>query len=299
MAKYIVQKAVNPDKVKKKLQRSMEEYAATRIVQDKLDGCNAVMILPCFAKDGEARVLSRTGEDVPSMASLARTHRYRFRREVQQYGGIVLLGEAFQNGIPQNVISGLFRQHGDAPELDIWVFDVLTMAEFEAGHSPVPYRERYNRLTSEGAGETLIASWEPGTYTVADKLAEAMALGGRDGIILRDPEGTWTAGSGTTGEIVKIKRTLSFDLEVAAVEGGKGKHAGRAGALVVKFGGKELRVGTGFSDHERQLWADAPKIIIGKIVEVEAMDYSSEGLLREPRFKGIRYDKLEPDTIAA
>lgn len=58
----------------------------------------------------------------------------------------------------------------------------------------------------------------------------------------------------------------------------------------MEFQGKRLGVGSGVP-HKLE---DVPKV--GDIVEVEAMDLSGDGLLREPRFKGIRFDKLEPDT---
>lgn len=291
MADYIIQKAVERDKVKKKLQRTDEEYAATFVAQPKLDGCCAVMVLTRWS----AYVLSRTGEPVPSMAGVAAQFRHKYKREIVEFGGIVLVGEAWNPNLPQNVLSGLFRQHALTDELLMMVFDVLTHAEFVAGHSPVGWLERINRLTSGDCLDDVISWKEPGTYTVADYLAHQMNLGGRDGIILRDPNGTWTAGRGTTGEIVKVKRVLSFDLRVTGTEPGKGKHEGRMGALTVDFGGKTLRVGTGFSDLERI----NGHLLVGEIIEVEAMDYSADGLLREPRFKGIRHDKLEPDAIAA
>ena len=55
------------------------------------------------------------------------------------------------------------------------------------------------------------------------------------------------------------------------------------------FRGKRLGVGSGVP-HKQE---DVPPV--GSIVEVVAMDYSSDGLLREPRFKGVRFDKTQPD----
>ena len=114
---------------------------------------------------------------------------------------------------------------------------------------------------------------------------------GYDGLILADPEGTWTAGRGTTGEKVRLKKTLSFDLRVTGVHEGVGEKTGRAVyTLTVDYKGKSLGVGSGLPhDFDR-----VPKV--GDIVEIHAMDYSSDGLLREPRYKGIRFDKEQADT---
>lgn len=290
MAKYIIQKAVAPEKVVKAKRKSIEELEATYYQQAKLDGCNTVMML---YPDGSTVTMSRTGEQVRSMAHVEFLMHEVFAEDVARNHGLVLLGEAWDFA-EFSKISGDFRRHTNSPNLDLMIFDVLLIDEFNDGYSPVPWIKRMERLTADEAGCHTIAHRTPGNYTVSNAMAEAKRLGYRDGIILRDPNGTWTAGSGTTGEIIKVKQVLSFDLKVIGSEPGKGKHEGRMGALIVDFGGKELRVGTGFSDADREA-----NNFNGKIVEVEAMDYSSDGLLREPRFKGIRHDKLEPDTIAA
>ena len=56
-----------------------------------------------------------------------------------------------------------------------------------------------------------------------------------------------------------------------------------------------MGAGTGLRDDERDV-SKFEANWLGKIVEIEAMDYSSDGLLREPRLKGVRLDKLEPDA---
>lgn len=291
MADYIIQKAVAPDKVKKKLQRSLAEYGKTYIAQPKWDGCCAVI------DTGDIRGYSRTGEHYPSLTPAALELR-------EQMGpDLVVIGEAWWPGKDQfNLISGEFRRMEESSKLSVIVNDCLTADEFAAGYSPVPYRERFDRVPiSSGNRWGKAGGFAPGTYGCPQKLCNEYAdKGGYDGLILRDPEGTWTVGSGTTGEIIKIKRVLSFDLRVTAVYEGVGKHAGRMGAVGVDFRGQELRVGTGFTDRQREDWWDFRRSstgqhIVGSIAEIEAMDYSSDGLLREPRFKGLRFDKTNPD----
>lgn len=195
-----------------------------------------------------------------------------------------------------NLISGEFRRMQVSNRLKVAVHDVLYADEFKAGHSPVPFQQRMARLGAVGGERWRLAErYRAGTYGCPQELCNKLvAEGGYDGLVLRDPEGTWTKGSGTTGEIVKIKRVLSFDLRVTAIYEGVGKHAGRLGALGLDFNGQELRVGTGFTDEQREEWWRNPPI--DQIAEVEAMDYSSDGLLREPRFKGLRFDKITADA---
>jgi DNA ligase-1 len=177
------------------------------------------------------------------------------------------------------------------------------MDEFEAGHSPAPYRVRWARIpqgtTSLIAPATTVwpslDGFDP--HFIEGFLGEYMADGGFDGIIFHDPEGTWTAGDGKTGEIIKIKPTVSFDLRIKGViEGKTGKQKGKVGAIVFEWRDGQTVQCVGGSHEELEAWWNDPSLIVGKIGEVEAMCVNQYGQLREPRFKGIRFDKLEPDV---
>jgi len=308
LANEIIHKAVELGKVKTKRRQELSQpgYIAKHyIAQPKHDGCNTVMKLwyPPNYGTGLCNVetTSRTGEPNRAMGRAERALSSFLAPEVAQYGGLVLLGEAWWPGKDQfSEISGHFRRHSESDKLRMVVFDCLTLAEFEAGYSPVGYLERLNRLPPVAAWDIspdpiqLVRSYsrreEPQDF--CNRLVEK---GGYDGAVYRDPNGIWQRGRGTTGELLKIKRSLSFDLRVTAIYEGLGKNAGRVGAIGVSFKGQELRCNAG-TDQEREQWWACPADIIGKIVEVEAMDFSSEGLLREPRYKGIRHDKLEPDA---
>ncbi|AXN53747.1 DNA ligase [Sphingomonas phage Scott] len=284
MAKdYIIQKAVEIGKVVKKNRLTLEEYGQRFSAWRKYDGCCAIL------KDGST--FSRTGEEYRCLDSVA-----RFLREL--YPNLVFIGEAWWGGRNQfNLISGAFRRLEENDRLQFIVHDVLPRSAFDAGYCPIPFKDREHELIDGGALDGalnriyLAQGWAAGTYGDPQaKCNELVYEGGYDGLILRNPDGHWTVGSGTTGEIVKIKRKLSFDLEVLEVNTAVGEKTGRTVyTLVVDFKGQRLGVGSGVP-HKL---ADVPTV--GSIVEVEAMDYSSDGLLREPRYKGTRFDKLSPD----
>ena len=63
-----------------------------------------------------------------------------------------------------------------------------------------------------------------------------------------------------------------------------------AGGITVLYRGVQTDVGTGFTDREREEIAAAGQAPCA-IAEVEFMELTSDGKLREPRFKGWRYDK--------
>jgi hypothetical protein len=56
-----------------------------------------------------------------------------------------------------------------------------------------------------------------------------------------------------------------------------------------------IDLGKGFTDERRiELWLDQAQIV-GKIVEVHALQLGSKGSLRIPKVNSIRVDKTEPD----
>lgn len=279
MPEYIIQKAVAPSAVRKASRLTLEEYGQRFDAYRKYDGCCAVMAGGfCY---------SRTGEGYISMSSVAEDL-------YDLYPDLVFIGEAWWPGKDQfNLISGVFRRGKLSRDLLLIVHDILTVGEFENGRSDVPFWLRMNRV-DEGAlpdRVRIAEGWAAGSYGCPQELCNRLVdEGGYDGLILRDPHGTWTRGSGTSGEIVKIKRELSFDLRVLEVNTAVGEKTGRTVyKLVVDFRGKRLGVGSGVP-HKQE---DVPPV--GSIVEVVAMAYSSDGLLREPRFKGVRFDKTQPD----
>lgn len=291
-------KVVNIDKVSVKRRKTLGEYEKTYEANAKYDGCFAFVHL---YQGGASEVYSRTRERYISMDGQADYLTNVLADEVEFNGGLVLLAEAWTPYLDFATLSGKFRKGVQNYELQFVVFDCLTQDEYEAGWSDVPFSIRMGRLsgklTAPAVSSSLVMArradrWAPGTYD-ALHLCEKLVThrDGYDGLILADPWGPWKAGRGTTGEKVRIKRTLSFDLRVTGIFEGVGEKTGRpVYTISVDYKGKTLMVGSGMPHNKDAL----PKK--GDIVEINAMDYSSEGLLREPRYKGIRYDKRDADA---
>lgn len=300
MGDYICHKAVEARKVVPKARRDQltDAYLSGCYYADyKYDGCQAVIFV-----DGEddVTIQSRTGEEYVGCAPAAR----KLSRIVGPEGyGRVYFAEAWWPGRDQfNLISGAFRKGVENTQLQLRVFDSVDYDEFNRGYSTEGFMSRRDRLEKLLLVQSVIPYWDkdccpsdlksPGTFGSAQELCNYLVMtGGYDGLVLKNPSGTWTKNKATGDEQVKIKRVLSYDLRVLRVDTGVGGKTGRAVyTLVVDFKGQELRVGSGLP-HKLE---DVPAI--GDIVEVEAMDYSSNGLLREPRFKGVRHDKVNPDN---
>lgn len=287
MADYLVHKAVELSKVKAKRRAVLsqpgyleENYWALI----KYDGCCGIIHID---EDGVAfKVVTRTGVLIRSC-----DHILRWITANNNYRSSVLFVELWHPCMKFAEISGKVRQHTPAPELLYKVWDVVPAKDYEAGVCNIQFKERYKQIEDNTLRDFRATCY----YDSLDDFKSAARLlitkGPYDGLIAKDPNGTWKRGLGTDGESIKIKPPISFDLEVVGVTEGAGKHEGRIGSLLVRFrDGVTIGVGTGLSDRDRLRddW-------VGKIVEVEAMGYSSEGSLREPRLKGERFDKEQAD----
>lgn len=304
---YIVHKAVEFEKITKGARTALskrlgilvggvDDLSEHFIAQRKYDGVNGVAVL---LGNGD-QMLSRTGEVARSCDHILK---YLHGKIGKDY---VVLGEVWHRKAKQSDISGEFRRHKPGPELTFAAFDMLTVAEFKAGKSERPFRERYLKLHTKLEGNErdpafVAATYNPGTYGPASAFAGVLGASGAkgqghyDGLILRDPDGFWTVGSGTTGEIVKVKPRASYDVRVLGVNEGLGKNAGTCGSLTCQGPEKQFTVRGCVTDEVAAGWFADPASIVGKIIEVECLGITEDGSLREPVMKCVRDDKLDAD----
>lgn len=102
--------------------------------------------------------------------------------------------------------------------------------------------------------------------------------------MLRRPESAYV--HGRSESLLKVKSFFDAEARVVGHEAGRGKHRGRLGALKVALkDGTEFKVGTGFSDAERE---DPPAI--GAIVTFRYQELTKGGVPRFPSYVGVRVD---------
>ena len=251
------------------------------IMMAKYDGCLAII-----KPDG---VITRTGEAISSIPQC-------LKDAAKLLPDHVIFGEVYKFDTPFKDISGAFRRHKPQPDLFVMVFDAVPFDDWKAGKCDKPYIARYAALKDAWlrtpTANLIVAS----ALDLGSPQGFANALvrkGGHDGAIIRRKDAPWTTGASKNGEAIKVKPVQSLDLRAVDWFYGKGKHAGRAGGIVVGYRGVTTQVGTGFSDAERETIASQGTR--NQIAEVEFMEFTEDGKLREPRFKGWRYDKSEPD----
>lgn len=289
---HLVQLCLPIEKAKGKLEFPV-------LASEKLDGVYGLIVV----KDKVVKIFSRTGEEYLSLKHI----KDELVALVGHLDNIVLIAELYNPKLDQPTISGACRdtkhQH---LEIGAYIHDMMTLEEFVAGRTTNNFNLRYRNLrlvfhATEKFIELKHIYLVPQGYIEnrdqLDFFAQRIWSQGGEGAVAITLNSQYQAGK-RNASMVKLKEGVSFDLRVVNIQEGLGKFEHMVGNLICQDAtGKQVNVGSGLSNVERKAWYKKPEAIIGKIVQVSAMAISTKGVLREPRFKGIRHDKQQEDTI--
>ena len=182
------------------------------------------------------------------------------------------------NGILSKAQKGTLTQ-GDAALIHATVWDWIPYADFKVGVSTIPYRIRLNSLFStmdssifKDKDEHRVGKvhkvWNENVNTLAEaqERFEQLLSEGQEGIILKDLNAHWE--DKRAKHQIKFKGELECDLVCVDWVEGTGKNAGRLGALVLESsdGAIKVNVGTGFTDHDRDVITNK---VIGKVIAIK------------------------------
>lgn len=108
---------------------------------------------------------------------------------------------------------------------------------------------------------------------------------GAEGLMLRNPESEYEFKR--SKNLLKVKSFHDDDATIVGVQEGEGRNEGRMGALVcVLDNGTRFKVGTGFSDEQRE---GPPEV--GERITFSYFELTDGGVPRFPVFVGVRIDK--------
>jgi bifunctional non-homologous end joining protein LigD len=185
----------------------------------------------------------------------------------------------------------------------------------------LPYTDRRLRLEELGLGGV---AWRVPTAHSGDgeRLLEATREQGLEGVVAKRLDCRYEPGR-RSGAWLKVKHTLRQELVVGGWLPGEGRRAKRIGALLVGYyDGPELvcagRVGTGFTEatlhdlsrrleplrRERSPFARGPRLpreavfVEPRLVaDIEFREWTEDGVMRAPSFKGLRDDKAGSTVV--
>ena len=194
----------------------------------------------------------------------------------------------------------------EKPDIELVLFDMLPVSEFNTGESKHGYKQRLARvkriqatIDKLGLENLRIAPvFHEGNGVDQDIIdhyldwTSDMKLEGL--MLIRDEKYKCKRHAG----ILKVKRFFFSDVRIIGYEEGEGKHAGRLGAFIINFKGNEVNVGSGYTDAQREeFWANRDSYI-GKILEVKYKEETKNKKdnkisLQFPTFSRMRPDKDE------
>ena len=183
------------------------------------------------------------------------------------------------------------------------IFDMIPVKDFDALNPQVTYRYRRDILNqfaeriadTDGAVKVLPVLYHGTDQSKIEELLEQMVREDKEGLMINtDAPYRRTRHKG----ILKVKRFYTMDLPIIRCEEGTGRLSGTLGAFVLKYKENEVKVGSGFTDEQREQFWNNRDDMEGLLCEVKYKEISQDkgtGLesLQFPVFVGIRTDKTE------
>lgn len=265
------------------------------IGQVKRDGVFAMQV----SYQGRHAIFGRTGLQLTNVSHVIRDH--------LPYG--VYIAELTCNLMSLEQLSGCVNPNRVEPlsedmackakDFKMEYHDCMSIREFSGGVSITPYVERYLALRAELHAPNCLPYCLIEDEEQLQEFADECIANGEEGAVFKRDVG-WEAGH-KGWRSMKIVRGVSYDLECIGYEEGAGKYAGKVANLLFRWkDGKTIKamLGKGWTH------ADAENLLdyiragygpVGEIFKVVALQESSKGVLRLPKVREERHDKVKPD----
>ncbi len=263
-------------------------------VEPKLDG------IRCFAivENGEAKLFARSGKLISNFDSTIGT-------ALGELGDGCYDGELMGEDFVALMRQAYRKDNAKIDDAYLSLFDYLPLEEWKSGDVVTSTKDRYTKLKrrvgSLNLRELVASPDEPLYLNVVERhevpanFEDIMALHhkfvqeGYEGAMVKTVDAPYRFGR--SYDVMKVKEFHDVDLPIIGLEEGTGRHAGRLGAVKINFNGIIVKVGSGFSDEQReQVWNDQMSFL-GRIIEVRYQEVTPDGSLRFPTFVCFRNDR--------
>ena len=202
-------------------------------------------------------------------------------------GAPVLDGELVCPGMDFQTSSGSLRSFAETPNAQFYIIDV---PEHRSKHFLL-------RMASTVLWTIPNSPVQDIPWILANKPEDieqhyqACLEAGYEGVVVKPMEYEYV--DKRSFDWMKLKAINTVDARIVDIFEGAGKYSSSAGGVIIQMPDSEVlvRVGSGFSDQQRdEIYADPDKFI-GRMIEVKYHEVTPDGSLRHPRFYRWRDDK--------
>ncbi|HAU85130.1 MAG TPA: hypothetical protein DCW90_06405 [Lachnospiraceae bacterium] len=262
-------------------------------VTEKLDGIRCVAI----KSDNEVKFFTRQGKEIFGLNDICRDLVEIMGDKMVYDGELLAINENELNSgdLYRKTTSIVNSKSEDKKGVIFHVFDMLSLEDFQMGCSTNLYADRKMMLNlqimmmdPEWVSAVPVLYWGTDHSKIPEILAQVESQD-KEGIMVNR---NMPYECKRTKSLLKVKTMNTCDLEVIGYKEGTGRNKGRLGSLVVSYKNNQVDVGSGFSDDQRGIYWEQRESLIGRVIEVQYFEESSnekgEFSLRFPIFKEVR-----------
>jgi DNA ligase-1 len=250
-------------------------------IEPKMDGLRGLTMI----ENQTVTIFSRNGNPITSCEHL----KPQLLRIAKDVGDCIFDGELIQGNFNQSS-SAIRKKDVQNEDTNYHIFDFLDLDEWKNPVKSYIQRRRSLECLVQTSGNLVLTPSHPvATEADAMRFYQQFLDCGYEGGIVKNANGLYRFKKHK--DWMKLKEQGSVDLVVESLIQGEGKYYGMLGAAVVKFKGRKVNVGSGWSDDERRLYWKDPTLLVRKVIEVHYHQITPDGSLRHPRFHTIRHDK--------
>lgn len=276
----------------------LEDKKPNIIITQKLDGVRAVVRV----SNHKAKIFSRQGKLIEGLNDL--------ENEMSKltdgcYDGELLLNKEDipSKDLYRETVTIVNSKEKNKKDIIFNIFDMVENDEFDYKYSDLECKHR--KYNVEKLYEIAKPNyWKPvpilyqGEYNkeiIQKELDKQISLQ-HEGIMINLADAPYEGKR--TKNILKVKAMQDCDLKIIGFEEGTGKNKGTLGAVIVDYKGFNVKVGSGFTDKDRDyFWKNKDKLL-GRVITVKYFEETNNKKdnslsLRFPVYKELREDGKE------
>lgn len=247
----------------------LEKEKPDIIITQKYDGIRAV----AKVRDGNVEIFSRQGKPIEGLKDIEEE-----LKELKDgfYDGELLLDKEDipSKDLYRETVQVVNSKNEYKNNIVFNIFDYIPLNDFVIGYSKMNCLDRKRFVYEE------LRKIEPdwlkpveilyhGKYDkriVQQELDKQIALE-HEGVMVNLANAPYEGKR--TKNILKVKAMQDCDLKIIGFEEGTGKNKGTLGAVIVDYKGFEVKVGSGFTDQDRDYFWNNQKKLLGRVITVQ------------------------------